>query len=110
MILVAGATGELGSEITRQLRARGEPVRPLVRAKRSVQDRLARSGLAYTVLQASLFMESWLGPMLFADPAQGTAKYYGDGTRVLSYVAMRDVAEMVVRCVRNPAARNRTIQ
>src|SRR5438128_3007376 len=156
MILVAGATGVLGSEITRQLRARGEPVRalvratsapekvaalrqlgvetvegnlrdaaslarackgvevvistvsitftaqpgdsidatdaagnvalvdaaeaaaakqfifvsadtsalpdaPLVRAKRSVQDRLARSRLAYTVLQPSLFMERWLG-------------------------------------------------
>jgi NADH dehydrogenase len=86
------------------------PDAPLVRAKRSVQDRLIESGLAYTILQPSLFMESWLSPMLFADPAAGTAKRYGDGVRVVSYVAMRDVAELAVRCVRNPSAYNRTIR
>ena len=32
MILVAGSTGNLGSEIVRQLRERGEAVRGLVRA------------------------------------------------------------------------------
>lgn len=41
MILVAGATGNLGAEIARRLRNRGEPVRGLVRAT-SDHDKIAR--------------------------------------------------------------------
>lgn len=41
MILVAGATGNLGSEITRRLRAKGEAVRGLVRAT-SAPEKVAR--------------------------------------------------------------------
>lgn len=41
MILVAGATGVLGSEIVRRLRARGEEVRAMVRVS-SAPDKVER--------------------------------------------------------------------
>ena len=82
---------------------------PLSRAKQNAEDHLKQSGLDYTILHASLFFESWLGPMLFADPAAGTAKVYGKGTNKLRYIAVADVAEFAVQSLSRPAARNATI-
>ena len=85
------------------------PDSPLTAAKREVEEHLKRSGLTFTILQPGLFMESWLGPFLFADPAAGTAKVYGPGTSGIRYVAVADVAAMAVRALTTPDARNATI-
>lgn len=85
------------------------PEAPLTIAKREVEEYLKRSGMTYTILHPSLFMESWLGPMLFADPAAATAKIYGEGNHKIRYVAVADVAELTVQCVGNPAAMNAVI-
>ena len=87
----------------------GMPDAPLVRGKRAVEQHLASSGLAYTILQPSLFMESWLGPMLFADPVAATAKVYGNRDVRFRYVSVKDVAEVAVQCVDNAAVRNTVI-
>lgn len=85
------------------------PDSPLMTAKREVEEYLKRSGLTYTILHPSAFMEVWFGPMLFADPAVGTAKVYGEGTHRIRYVATADVAELAAQCVGNPAAVNAVI-
>ena len=85
------------------------PDNPLSQAKRDAEEHLKQSGLDYTILHASLFCESWLGPMLFADPVACTAKVYGNGTEKLRYVAVADVAEFAVQSLTNPAARNAII-
>ena len=85
------------------------PDSPLTEAKRTMEEHLKGSGLTYTILQPGLFMESWLGPFLFADPATGTAKVYGSGTAGIRYVAVGDVAAVAVRALTTPAARNATI-
>lgn len=85
------------------------PDGPLTRAKREAEEHLKRSGLDYTILHPSLFFESWLGPMLFADPAAGTATVYGRGTQKIRYVAAADVAELAVQSLTRPAAKNATI-
>ena len=87
----------------------GMPDAPLVGAKRNVEQHLERSGLGYTVLHPPLFMESWLGPRLFADTTAGTATFYGSREVRFRYVAVGDVAEMAVRCVDNPAVRDAVI-
>src|SRR5437867_1067633 len=109
MILVAGATGYLGSEICRRLRARGVQVRALVRAKREAEEHLRASGLTYTIIHPNLFMESWLGPIVGLDVAAGKSQIIGRGDNRLSYVAAADVAELAAQCVSSPAARNATI-
>src|SRR5688572_4075428 len=88
----------------------GMPDAPIVRAKGEAEDYLRASGLNYTIIQPSFFMESWLGPMLFADSALGTAKVYGEGTAKIRYVSASDVAELAVQSVNNPAAKDETIQ
>lgn len=87
----------------------GMPDAPLVQAKRAVERHLARGGLDYTILQPALFMESWLGPMLFADPVAATAKVYGNRDVRFRYVSVYDVAEVAVQCVDNPAVRNAVV-
>ena len=87
----------------------GMPDAPLVNAKREVDQHLERSGLQYTILHPPLYMESWLGPRLFADPVAGTATFYGSRDVRFRYIAVADVAEVAVRCVDNPAARNAVI-
>ena len=87
----------------------GMPDVPLVQGKRAAVQHLVNSGLDYTILQPSLFMESWLGPRLFADTAAATAKIYGSRDVRFRYVSVHDVAKVAVQCVNNPAVRNAVI-
>jgi uncharacterized protein YbjT (DUF2867 family) len=82
---------------------------PLSSAKKAAEDHLKASGLDYTILHGALFCESWLGPMLFADPVAGTAKVYGKGTDKIRYIAVADVAEFAVQALTAPIAHNATI-
>jgi uncharacterized protein YbjT (DUF2867 family) len=82
---------------------------PLTRAKRAAEEHLKKSGLDYTILHSSLFFETWLGPMLFADPVAGTVKIYGAGTHKIRYIAVADVAELAVQSLSRPFASKATI-
>ena len=83
---------------------------PLAEAKRSAEERLKQSGMAYTILQASYFMEIWLGPALGFDPLGGQVRIYGDGRNKLSWIAVRDVARFAVRALGEPRMKNRTVE
>ena len=85
------------------------PEAPLPRAKRDAEKYLKKSGLDYTILHLSLFFETWLGPMLFADPVAGTARVYGAGTQKMRYIAVKDVAELAVQSLSRPFASKATI-
>lgn len=85
------------------------PGTPLTNAKARVEEHLKQSGLTWTILKPSPFMEVWLGPMLFGDPKSGHVKIFGKGEGRVPYVSMFDVAEVAVRSVFAPAARNASI-
>ena len=85
------------------------PEFPLRSAKLSVEEHLKASGLDYTILHPSYFCEIWLGPLLFADPHEATAKVYGRGTQKFRYVTVADVAEFAVQSLTNPTASNAVI-
>ena len=76
---------------------------PLVRAKRAVERRLQESGLSYTILRPSYFMEIWLSPALGFDYAERKARIYGDGGNPISFVSLIDVARFAVESLSNPA-------
>lgn len=86
------------------------PEFPMRDAKLAAESHLKKSGISYTILQPTLFMEAWLGPMLFADIEAGTAKIYGNADRKIPYVAVADVAEVVVQTLASPLSRNATIR
>jgi NADH dehydrogenase len=83
---------------------------PLSMAKKAVEQCLADSGIDYTVLQASYFMEVWLTPLLGFDPAHGRARIYGEGRNKISWISFKDVARIAVAALDRPAARNRIIE
>jgi uncharacterized protein YbjT (DUF2867 family) len=83
---------------------------PLRNAKREVEQYLRESGLDYTILRPSCFMEVWLSPAVGFDPAAAKATIYGEGTAPISYIAIADLAEFAVRSLTAPAARNATLE
>ena len=83
---------------------------PLAEAKRAAEEQLKQSGMAYTILQASYFMEVWLGPALGCDPLAGQVRIYGDGRNKLSWIAVPDVARFAVRALGEPRMKNRTVE
>ena len=83
---------------------------PLTHAKRAVESRLGDSGMSYTSLRPSYFMEVWLGPHLGFDFRNRKAKVYGSGERRISFISLGDVAEFAVRAVRTPDVFGATIE
>jgi NADH dehydrogenase len=83
---------------------------PLRNAKREVERRLQESGLVYTILRPSYFMEAWLGPAVGFDAANAKAVIYGAGQNPLSWIALQDVARFAVASLDHPAAKNATLE
>src|SRR5215831_9047929 len=83
---------------------------PLTEAKRAVERAIKNSGMAYTILQASYFMEVWLSPALGFDPGNGNVRVYGAGDNPISWISFRDVARAAAAAVSEPAARNQVVE
>lgn len=83
---------------------------PLKAAKRETAQRLKASGMAWTVIEASVFMEVWLGPHLGFDAANARARVFGTGDQKISWVSFRDVATLAIAAAESDDARNRTIE
>ncbi len=83
---------------------------PLTAAKRAVERALESSGMAYTILQASYFMEVWLTPALGFDAAHGKARLYGDGNQPISWISYRDVARAAAAAVIEGTGRNMVVE
>ena len=83
---------------------------PLQTAKRKVENHLAESGLNYTILQPTFFMEAWLSPALGFDYPNAKATVYGEGKNRISWIAIKDVASFAGASLDNPAAKNQIIE
>jgi uncharacterized protein YbjT (DUF2867 family) len=83
---------------------------PLQTAKRKAEKYLAESGLNYTILQPTYFMEVWLSPALGFDYPNAKATIYGKGKNKISWIAIKDVASFAVAALDNPAAKNSVIE
>ncbi len=83
---------------------------PLRNAKRAVERHLKGSGLTYTVLRPSYFMEVWLSPAVGFDAANAKATIYGTGEEPISWISFQDVAKFAAASLDNPAARNAVLE
>ncbi|MEP7109388.1 MAG: SDR family oxidoreductase [Ferruginibacter sp.] len=83
---------------------------PLQTAKRKVEKHLAESGLKYTILHPTYFMEVWLSPILGFDYPNAKATIYGEGNSGVSWIAIKDVAAFAVSALDNAAAKNSVIE
>jgi uncharacterized protein YbjT (DUF2867 family) len=82
----------------------------LGRAKRAVEAYLRGSGLVYTILRPSCYMETWLSPAVGFDIAGGAVRVYGSGDARLSWIAVDDVAELAALAVDAPEAENAVLE
>jgi uncharacterized protein YbjT (DUF2867 family) len=83
---------------------------PLRDAKRATEARLRASGMTYTILRPSFFMDAWLSPAVGFDPVNAGATIHGKGTHPISWIAAGDVADVAVRSLQVPEARNAVIE
>lgn len=83
---------------------------PLHDAKQAVEKALQDSGISYTILRPTLFMEVWLSPALGFDVANRKAQLFGTGDQPLTYISAGDVAEFAVQSLNNPAAANKSLE
>jgi uncharacterized protein YbjT (DUF2867 family) len=83
---------------------------PFVRYKRQVEDAVRASGLTWTILQPSAFMEIHAGAAAGWDFQKGRARILGSGRAPVSYVSASDVAAFAVASVLGSAAVNRDLR
>jgi uncharacterized protein YbjT (DUF2867 family) len=83
---------------------------PLQAAKRATAERLKESGIPWTIIEASMFMEVWLGPHLGFDAKNARARIFGKGDKKISWVAYRDVAALAIAAAESPAGKNQVLE
>jgi uncharacterized protein YbjT (DUF2867 family) len=82
------------------------PRAPLVRYKRQVERAIRLSGMQWTILQPTAFMEVWLGPQLGWDHVAGRAVVFGSGKYPVPWISVGDVAEHAIRAHDDPRLAN----
>ena len=81
------------------------------RTKALVENHLKESGLQFSILRPSAFMESHVHQLLGKQLLErGTAKIYGTGRNPINFVAARDVAAFAVTALNTQAAGNEIIE
>jgi uncharacterized protein YbjT (DUF2867 family) len=83
---------------------------PFIRYKRQVEAAVRASGIGWTIMQPSAFMEIHTGTPLGWDFHAGRARVLGSGRTVVSYVSIHDVAAVIAASVGNPAALGRSLR
>jgi len=81
---------------------------PFMQAKGQSEASLRESGMGYTILAPTAFMEVWPAMVVGLPALQGrTVTLVGEGSRRHSFVSNRNVAAFAVAAVDHPAALNR---
>lgn len=83
---------------------------PFVRAKAATEERVRASGMSWTVVSPTPFLDIWI-PAVVGGPAVsgGVVTLVGEGRRRHSFIAVADVAAYVVAAVDHPEARDTTL-
>lgn len=110
LIDAAVAAGVRRFTFTSALGAHVDNPVPFLRAKGEAEQHLRGSGMAWTILEPNLFMDTWVpavvgGPLLAGE----AVTLVGQGRRRHSFVAMRDVAAYAVASLDHPQAVDQTL-
>lgn len=91
------------------LDARPDHPMSLFRAKHAAEQALTTSGLAWTILRPSAYVETWADIVGGKLRTGGPAMVLGRGENPINFVSVQDVAAMAERAVDDPALRGRAI-
>jgi uncharacterized protein YbjT (DUF2867 family) len=82
----------------------------LHRAKFVAEEELRRSGLAFTIIRATPFLETWMAIIGSELAGRGHALVFGPGRNPINFVSVRDVAALVAVAARDEALRGETLE
>jgi uncharacterized protein YbjT (DUF2867 family) len=82
----------------------------LFRDKWAAEEALRASGLSWTIIRPTAYLETWLGLMGGPLVKTGTARIFGRGQNPINFVSARDVARIVELAIVDPALRETTIE
>ena len=82
---------------------------PVIDHKRAAERAIRASGMTWTILQPSYFMEIWFGAPLGWKMAEGKGQLFGAADKPVSWVSLEDVAAWAVASLESPAAANQDI-
>ncbi len=82
---------------------------PLFRAKHAAEEAVRASGLSWTIIRPSAYLETWLG--IIGGPLLATGKtlVFGRGENLINFVSAVDVARFVDLAISDPTMRGRVV-
>ena len=110
LIDAARAAGASHFVLTSILGARPDHPIDVFRYKYGAEQYLRASGLSYTILRPTAFMELWAA--LIGEPImqQGKVLIFGRGTNPVNFVSVEDVARFALIALEDPRARGHVIE
>jgi uncharacterized protein YbjT (DUF2867 family) len=87
----------------------GHPI-GLFRAKHAAEETLRASGIPWTIVRATAFMETWATIMSQPLQASGKIPVFGRGDNPVNFVSATDVAALAELAVTDPGLRGRVIE
>lgn len=82
----------------------------LFRMKHRAEEELRASGLAWTIIRPTAYMETWLGILGAPLIDSGSTRIFGRGENPINFVSAHDVAHVVDLAVADPTMRGATIE
>jgi NADH dehydrogenase len=82
----------------------------LYRAKFMAEESLRKSGLEWTIIRPTAFMELWAGIVGDSLIKSGVATVFGRGDNPINFISVRDVARFVELAVADRELRGRTLE
>ena len=81
----------------------------LHRAKYAAEQELRASGLGFTVVRPTAFLETWVSVIGRELRTKGQALVFGPGKNLINFVSVLDVAALVALCVRDRSVSNEVL-
>jgi uncharacterized protein YbjT (DUF2867 family) len=82
----------------------------LFRAKHAAEEMLRASGIPWTIVRATAFMETWAEIMSRPLQASGKILVFGRGDNPINFVSATDVAALAERVVTDPGLRGQVLE
>ena len=87
----------------------GHPI-GLFRAKHAAEDTLRASGIGWTIVRATAFMETWATIMSQSLQTSGKVLVFGRGDNPVNFVSATDVAAVTALAVTDPGLRGQVLE
>lgn len=81
----------------------------LMRVKYRAEEYLRASGLNYTILHPTAFMDSWCARLGAQVKNGAEVTIFGDGSNPINFISAEDVARFIVFALEDPRLRNQTL-